>query len=156
MALKSRELVGLGSGGQGGGAGRGRQNTRGVDAALAQRAYTPIRIGAEFTLDVVSMRAAARVDLLASCGIPAALASSAQPVASREGWRQFVFGTIANVAKIAAAELGNKLDAPTLTFGHDALAAADVSGRASAYKKLVESGVAGADASRIVGYGEPV
>ena len=46
------------------------------------------------------------------------------------------------VGRIVAAELSDKLDLPGLTLGFEALYGSDVVGRASAFKRLVEGGMA--------------
>jgi len=114
------------------------------------------RIGANPPATVVDLRSAAAIGVLAAAGIPPVLgAERADATGLREGLRQFFHTTLQPVARIVAAELGRVLEAD-LTLDLSALAAADVQGRARAFRALVGNGQQGngievAEARRVTG-----
>ena len=112
------------------------------------------RIGADPAQTIPDLRKQVTVAVLAACGVPPELADGAAESARREAWRQFMHGTIAPVARIVAAELAVKLDAPDLRLSFDALMASDIQGRARAWRSLTgrDAAMDGAQASRLVGF----
>ena len=76
--------------------------------------------------------------MLALCGVPPALATDSDGTSQRENWRRFLHGTVSPVARLVEAELRAKLDEPTLSITFDSLYAADVMGRARAWRSLVD------------------
>ena len=60
---------------------------------------------------------------------------------TREGYRQFLHGTIQPAAKLILGELRFKLDSPDLNLDFDDLMASDISGRARAFGVLVTAGM---------------
>ena len=88
------------------------------------------------------------MSILGACGIPPgmfAIDGSAQ--GSREAWRRFIFGSVEPLARLVEEELSKKLESPvTLSFSN--LFAADISGRANAFAKMVQSGM---DANKAAG-----
>ena len=56
-------------------------------------------------------------------------------------WRQFLFGSLAPVAKRVEEEFQSKLEIPDLRFEFDALRASDLTGRARAFQSLVGGGM---------------
>ena len=74
------------------------------------------RIGPEPTAAQVELFKVSREDVLAACGINPSLVMDAQGTAQREAYRQFLFGTVAPLGRMVAAELSEKLDT-TCTAG---------------------------------------
>ena len=74
--------------------------------------------------------------LLAAAGVPAALLGNAGSSDTREGYRQFLHGTIQPVAKLILGELRYKLDSPDLSLDFDDLMASDISGTRSCLRCL--------------------
>ena len=81
--------------------------------------------------------------IMEACAVPGALlVASADGTSQREALRRWVHCHVAPLGRIVAAELSDKLDLPGLTMGFEALYGSDVVGRASAFKRLVEAGMA--------------
>lgn len=100
------------------------------------------RIGASPPPALVTLMDTATREVAAACGIPIALlAPNPTGTGSREGMRQFLFGTVSPLGRLVAAELTAKLETP-VTLSWDELRASDISGRARAYKYLVDGGMA--------------
>ena len=59
----------------------------------------------------------------------------------REGYRQFLHGTIVPVSKLVLGELREKLDTPALAFGFEDLMASDIAARARAFGVMVTGGM---------------
>ena len=78
--------------------------------------------------------------LLASAGVPSALLGNAGSSDTREGYRQFLHGTIQPIAKLILGELRYKLDRPDLSLDFDDLMASDIAGRARAFGVMVSTG----------------
>ena len=78
--------------------------------------------------------------LLAAAGVPASLLGNAGSSDTREGYRQFLHGTIQPVAKLILGELRYKLDSPGLSLDFDDLMASDIAGRARAFGVMVTGG----------------
>ena len=94
------------------------------------------RIGASPPVSLVNLHELASREIALACGVPAALASpNPTGTGTRESWRQFLFGTIAPVGKLVAAELSRKLGAP-ITLKWDELRASDLAGRARAFQSF--------------------
>ena len=98
----------------------------------------------------VQLRRDTLYDLCASAGIPPSLVDSrSDGSARRESYRQLLHTVIQPMARVAVAELREKLGTDIrLTFKR--LAAGDLAARTRAYKQLVESGVAPDSAMAIV------
>ena len=79
--------------------------------------------------------------LLAAAGVPASLLGNAGSSDTREGYRQFLHGTIQPVAKLILGELRYKLDSPDLSLDFDDLMASDIAGRARAFGVMVTGGM---------------
>ena len=84
--------------------------------------------------------------VLSACGIPVELGiASGSGQGAREAYRRFIFSSVQPLGKIVESELSRKLGIDVkLTFKD--LQAADLSGRAVAFKKLVEGGVPSGEA----------
>ena len=120
-------------------------------AAAPGEDWRPRRIGADPPATLPALRDQVEATVLACCGVPPDLARPGGR--TRESYRQWVTASVEPLARLVAAELSRALDVDvSLTFAR--LAAADVAGRARAYRSLV--GPTGepmpdADARRLVG-----
>ena len=95
------------------------------------------RIGAEPPDVLATLRSDAALTIYAACGVPPSLVTMpADGTAQREGWRRFLHGSVSPVARIVAGELRAKLDTAALALDFTSLYAADVSGRARAYRSM--------------------
>lgn len=68
----------------------------------------------------------------------------------REALRKFLHSTLQPFGDMIAGKARHKLAAP-VTFGFDRLYAADIQGRARAFKSLVYGGMGAAEAARVTG-----
>ena len=100
----------------------------------------PERLGPEPTAAQVELFRVSREDVLSSCGINPSLVMDAQGTAQREAYRQFLFGTVAPLGRMVAAELTEKLGAP-VRLDWDELRASDIAGRARAFGTMVTGGM---------------
>lgn len=113
------------------------------------------RIGANPPVSLVNLHELASKEIALACGVPTALvASSPTGTGTREAWRQFLFGTVAPLGKLVAAELSRKLGAP-ITLTWDELRASDLAGRARAFQSLVGGGMALGRAAALAGLLDP-
>ena len=91
-------------------------------------------------------------------GIPSTLVGSPTAFRSlasgREGYRRFLFASVSPVATLLAVELSDKLDAD-ISFTFEELRAGDISGRAGAYRSLVEAGYSPVQAATACGLEAP-
>ena len=69
-----------------------------------------------------------------------ALLTDAQGTAKREAYRQFLFGTVAPLGRMVAAELTEKLNTPVM-LDWDELRASDIAGRARAFGVMASNGM---------------
>ena len=98
------------------------------------------------------LRTATGRDVLAACGVPPSLfVATSDGTAQREAFRRFLHTALRPMARVMEAELRAKLDAPALTLDMSEVGAADVAGRARAFKAFVESGMDPEDAARETG-----
>ena len=104
------------------------------------RDFEPRRVGFDPPEALDALRLGVNRSLLLAAGVPAAmLGGDANEI--REGYRQFLHGTIQPVAKMVLGELREKLDTPDLNLKFDDLMASDISGRARAFGSLVTGGM---------------
>ena len=89
--------------------------------------------------------------LLAAAGVPSSLLGGAGASDTREGYRQFLHGTIQPAAKLILGELRYKLDSPDLNLDFDDLMASDIAGRARAFGVLVTAGMGMQEAAEHTG-----
>ena len=114
------------------------------------------RIGLNPPQSVVELRTSAGLGVMAAAGIPAVMASErADAGALREGFRIFAHTTLQPVVKIVAAELSRVLEIE-IVIDLAPLNAADVQGRARAFRALVgngtgKPGIEVAEARRLTG-----
>ena len=110
------------------------------------------RFGANPPETVEGLRTETGRDVLAACGLSAALFNqSADGTSRREAYRQALHIGIRPVVRLMVAELRAKLDAPSLDLDLGALHASDTAGRTRSFKQLVEAGVDPADAAEVTG-----
>ena len=127
----------------------------GSSAREAPADWRAQRIGASPPVSLVNLHELASREIALACGVPAALASpNPTGTGTRESWRQFLFGTIAPVGKLVAAELSRKLGAP-ITLKWDELRASDLAGRARAFQSLVGGGMELGRAAGLAGLLDP-
>lgn len=111
------------------------------------------RIGANppSVLDMLRTNSARHV--LAACGVPIELVEPSEGTGAREAFRRFLHASIAPVARMVEEELRMKLDTPGLSLSFDDLFAADVQGRARAWRSLAgpEASLEPEVAARLVG-----
>ena len=104
------------------------------------KAMQPVRLGFTPPESLELLRLGVNRSLLVAGGVPASmLGGDANEM--REGYRQFLHGTILPVSKLALGELREKLDSPTLALAFDDLMASDIAGRARAFGSLVTGGM---------------
>ena len=120
-------------------------------AAAPAEDWKPRRIGAHPPESLPTLREAVETTVLAACGCPVDLVRAGG--ADREAYRRFLHMTVQPLAALVETELRDKLDVPALALDFGRLAAADVHGRARAWRSLVgqETKMPDADARRIVG-----
>ena len=118
------------------------------------------RIGAEPPSPLVTLRRDVEACISSIYGIPAALLTSATGASqAREDYRRVLHSVIVPLGRLVAEELGAKLDAPGARLEFRELGAADVQGRARAWRSLVgatesAAGMTPAEASAVVGFGD--
>jgi hypothetical protein len=107
-------------------------------------------------LEPVAHLEATRNSIMSAFGCPPLIFSAgAQSAAIRESQRHLVLYTLAPIAKIAATEIGRKLNDPDFSIDLvTPLAAADSAGRARAVGVLVGNGMPLEDALKLVGWGD--
>ena len=98
------------------------------------------RIGANPPQSIDLLRSNAALHVLAACGVPVVLLERSDGTAMREGWRQFLHGSVSPVAQIVEQELADKLNI-RVELNFDSLFASDLSGRARAFQSLVGGGM---------------
>ena len=87
-----------------------------------------------------------------ACGVPGALLTAdADGTSQREALRRWVHCHVAPMGRIVASELADKLDLPGLQFDFAGLYGSDLVGRASAFKRMVEGGMAVSEAVALAG-----
>ena len=72
--------------------------------------YMPRRLGANPPPTLHELRGGLAEHVFACCGVLVALLGRSDGTLLREAWRQYIFGAVEPVARIAAHELGRKLD----------------------------------------------
>ena len=109
------------------------------------------RIGADPPRAEVELMGAASVEVMNACGVPPSLFSvRGDGTAQRESFRRLLHSTVQPLARILAAELSEKLEAP-IALNFDSLFAADLSGRARAFQSMVGGGMDVAKAAGLAG-----
>ena len=121
-------------------------------AAAPSDDWKPRRVGPDPPDSLGELRAQVEETVLSCCGVPPGLARAAGGE-SRESYRRWYASGVQPLASLVQAELRDKLDTPDLRLEFDSLAAADVHGRARAWRSLVgrEASMPDAEARRLVG-----
>lgn len=103
--------------------------------------WRSLRLGGDPPQSVVDLRRDYSNHVLASAGVPPQLfADRGQASAGREAFRFYLHGTVAPLARVVETEARRKLEIPVM-LNLDALNAADVQGRARAFKSMVDAGL---------------
>ena len=102
--------------------------------------YMVKRFGATPPDSLVKLAELATAEVLAACGVNPALVADTQGTAMREAYRQFLFGLVAPLGRMFAAELSEKLD-DEITLDWTELRASDIAGRARAYGTFRQGGM---------------
>lgn len=108
------------------------------------------RLGANPPQSIIALMEMITKETLQLCGIPLGLTTVSSTAGTREAWRQFLFGTIAPLAKLVEYELSMKLNT-TIKLTFDELRASDITGRARAFNSLVQGGMSLQEAANISG-----
>ncbi len=121
-------------------------------AAAPQDDWKPRRLGANPPASLPELRRAVEETVLSCCGVPPGMARS-EGGESRESYRRWFAASVLPLAALVETELRHKLDTPALRLDFASLAAADVHGRARAWRSLVgrDATMSDADARAIVG-----
>ena len=126
----------------------------GAEAAglgVANQSPVSERVGPRPPAEVAQLREGIAFDVLAACGISRGLLAATAGNAAREAYRQFLHSCIQPVARQVAAECAAKLDVPGLRLRFRSLEAGDVTGRARAFRSLVEAGIDVGEARELAG-----
>ena len=113
------------------------------------------RVGANPPESLRHLRRDVELSVLAACGVNPAVLGGTEAAGSREGYRQFLHGTIAPVALDLARSIASAFDVPGLSFNFDRLMASDLSGRARAFQSMVGGGMDTTKAAALAGLMEP-
>ena len=110
------------------------------------------RIGAHPPDVLRALRSEVGMAVCGATGVPPSLfEAKSDGTSQREAWRRFAHGSVGPVAKLVAAELAAKLDAPGLAFDFGALYASDLVGRAGAFQRMVAGGMEVDEAAKLSG-----
>ncbi len=121
-------------------------------AATTGDGYKQMRIGADPPDVLRAIRSDVGQTVCAATGVPPSLFyANADGTSQREAWRRFTHGSVVPVARIVAAELADKLDAPGLALAFEGLYASDVVGRAGAFQRMVAGGMGASEAAALSG-----
>ena len=108
-----------------------------VASTAPQDDWKPRRLGGNPPEAEVSLLARAHAEVLGACGVPPTLFSErSDGTAQRESFRRYLHSTLDPLAKLIAAELTEKLESE-VDIDLSAIHAADVQGRARAWRSLV-------------------
>ena len=122
-------------------------------AAAPAADWKPSRLGFNPPDIARSLRGELFDAILSLAGVPPTLYGEGRAEGKREALRQFLHATLQPLAKVIQREAQSKLLA-TVTLDFAALGAADVQGRARAFKSLTDGGMAAAEAARVTGLTE--
>ena len=99
------------------------------------------RLGGNPPDSLRTLRADVSRAVLAASGVPVSLLGDSDGTLAREGWRQFLLGTLAPVGRIVGQALADGLDSDGLLFDWEKVGASDITGRARAFQSLVGGGM---------------
>jgi len=120
------------------------------EGAAARTSWKPNRIGPAPAEGTIASREAVERSILAAAGVPVELVQPSSGSDAREGWRRFLWSTVAPAASIVSAELRRLGLDSAISF--DALNASDLAGRARAYSQLRKAEMDDSEARRIAGF----
>ena len=109
-------------------------------ATGGQASWMPRRFGAMPGQPLVDLLEMSTREVLAACGVSPMLFFGQQGTAVREAYRLALFATVAPLGQVVAAELRDKLDAPTLELSWADLRGNDLVARSRAVGSLVQAG----------------
>ena len=116
-----------------------------------KRDWTPTRIGPNPPPPIELIRQSITYLYLNAFGIPSSLVGEGSDgTALREGWRQFLHGTIQPIANGMADEISRKADTE-VKINFDQLFASDIQGRGRAFNSLTSGGMSVEQAARVTG-----
>ena len=118
--------------------------------AAPKQDYDAKRLGANPPQVLVQLYELATRQVLAVLGVPVELVSLADGTGKREAWRQFLWSSVAPLARKIEAEL-SKLASGRIALNFDELNASDIVGRARAFQSLVGGGMDIDEAANISG-----
>ena len=104
------------------------------------RDWRSARLGPEPPEALATVRRDTFEAVLAATGTPPSLFTDADGTAQREAFRRYLTLTVAPLGRLLAAELTAKLETP-VSLDFASLYAHDLVGRASAFQRLVSSGL---------------
>ena len=110
-------------------------------AASPQSDWKASRLGPMPPESMATIRNDTFAAVLAACGCSPAMFDDSDGTSKREAQRIFLHGTVRPLARVLADELSRKLETP-VSFDFSGLYMHDLAGRASAFAKLVQSGMA--------------
>ena len=128
-----------------------RTNWNDADARQVTGDWTAHRLGANPPEALVRLMVEHRRAVLAAAGVPPEILGGSDSAGRREAFRIFAWGTLAPLGYIVSREIDGKLGI-SAPLKWDRLRASDVTGRARAYKGLVEAGMNRARAETLVGF----
>ena len=121
-------------------------------SASPQKDWIPSRLGPSPPKALCDLREDVHRTVLSACGIsPAMVGGRSDGTARREAYRTFAHLSLTPVGRMVSAELADKLEIPGLRFDWSALMAGDITGKARAFKSLVESGMSVEKAASLSG-----
>ena len=110
-------------------------------ANAPQKDWVSERIGPNPPSVLATLRSDAAQSILSACGCPPGLfTTDGSAQGSREAWRRFIFGSVEPLARLVEEELSRKLESP-VSLSFSGMFAADISQRANAFSKMVQSGM---------------
>ena len=109
-------------------------------ASAPQADWVPRRLGADPPQVLQTLRADVYGAVLGACGVPPDLTVVSTSQGQREAFRRFLTTALEPLGELVAEELSRKLDTP-VAFDFSQSYAHDLVGRASAFQKLVASGM---------------
>lgn len=104
------------------------------------RDWMAARLGPQPPESLEKIRVSVFEHILAACGTPPALFAGGDGTAQREAFRRYLTLSVQPLARVLAAELSVKLEAP-ISLHFDGLHAHDLQARASSFQRLVAGGV---------------
>ena len=119
-------------------------------SAAPRKDWESTRLGANPPDVLRGLRSEAGMAVLSACGVPVSLATDADGTSQRESWRRFVMGAVEPLLEIVGEELERKLET-RITFDLSGLWAHDLAGRAQAFSKFIQGGMALEQAAAVSG-----